>query len=343
MVEAPGKLVLLGEYAVLLPGGRALVMAVGPGIQAQAQCRDDGAFWVQADALGPEKHPGTWVDGRWRFEHPDLAFIEGAIAQCTARWGRLSLDLRVGRAQWRAHLELPAHLKPGLGGSASVSVATIGAILEAIQAEIAPRAAFEMAYLAHHHTQGGRGSGIDIAASTLGGVICLDGQGPGKPPMLQRLDWPSEWPKMAVFSGQSVKTVGRLAKFQALGRENPAFMQRFLHQSNACVDQAMAAMAGGDYDAFLAALDANRRALLDLGTAMAVEMEGPGIATLHQAAKHLAHIKQSGAGGGDSAWCFPKDKGVEAQLRRQIGEAGLYVLDLDYGAPGAILGDLAAF
>lgn len=133
--RAPGKLMLLGEYAVL-GGGEALVAAV----ERYAECHVTPADrpiletpGVFAEAL-LAKYP---VPGRYRLDS-----------------GALGTDTDAG---WT---------KFGLGSSAATTVA----LTRALHPEASLDEVFEIAHGIHREVQG-TGSGADVAACTYGGLL----------------------------------------------------------------------------------------------------------------------------------------------------------------------------
>lgn len=135
VTRAPGKLLLLGEYAVL-HGGRALVAAVDRYAECHVTPCDaptletPGAF---AEAL-LARHP---VAGSYRLDS-----------------GALGVDTGDG---WT---------KLGLGSSAATTVA----LARALMPGASPQQVFEEALAVHRAVQGS-GSGADVAACTFGGVM----------------------------------------------------------------------------------------------------------------------------------------------------------------------------
>lgn len=129
--SAPGKLVLLGDYAVL-EGSRALVAAVNR--------RAHGVL----DPEGPRTEVVEAVLARARSEG---STIEGV------------------RIDTKGFLE-PGGEKLGIGSSAAVAVVTA-----ALADGRGHEATFEIALDGHRNAAGGVGSGVDVAASFYGGVI----------------------------------------------------------------------------------------------------------------------------------------------------------------------------
>lgn len=140
---APGKLVVLGEYAVLC-GGQALVVAIDRGVCCRWEAPADG----QPAAVEIET-----PDGDSRFVAPAL---EGAAP------GRYSFS------SWNPVLLDDPTAKPGFGGSAAACVAAC------LAAGRSPGDAYGI----HHRVQGS-GSGIDVAAAIHGGALRFRNRGQG--------------------------------------------------------------------------------------------------------------------------------------------------------------------
>lgn len=136
MIEVPGKLVVMGEYAVL-DGAPALVQAVLPGVCCEVEPCDTRRT--------------TTPTGDSRFVDAALDAIDAPPAHY--RFSSATHELAG---------------KPGLGGSAA---ATVAALL-AGGADPDPRALTRLGIAVHRAVQGS-GSGIDIAASAWGGALAF--------------------------------------------------------------------------------------------------------------------------------------------------------------------------
>lgn len=135
-VLAPGKVVLIGEYAVL-DGAPAVVAAVDRGVRCVA---------TPADRVAIEA-PG------------DDSFVRAALEGAPAATYRFE--------DWNP-TDLPS--KPGLGGSAAAVVAAVLAASAVGGAPVSPDDLARRATAVHRAVQGS-GSGLDVAASAHGGVI----------------------------------------------------------------------------------------------------------------------------------------------------------------------------
>ncbi len=130
---APGKLVLLGEYAVL-EGARAMVAAVSRRASA---------------TTNPAAPPPTAVVAA------ALALAEGH------RYPRLGDGVTIDTRAFQA-----GGVKLGLGSSAVAALLAM-----ALATERDDEVTLELAIEAHRRAAGGEGSGVDVAASFHGGVI----------------------------------------------------------------------------------------------------------------------------------------------------------------------------
>lgn len=221
VVRAPGKLVLVGEYAVL-DGGGAIVAAVDHGVQCTVTTISDFAADTDGAAdPGRRALPTIITPGDDRFVRAALEGAPPAI-YTFSDWNPVDLS----------------GAKPGFGGSAAATVAAV------IAADLPPRRAYE----AHAAVQGS-GSGVDVFASLLGDVRSFpDGLTVECPPLL------------AVWSGQSAKTGPRVTRYQAWRRREQfvewsrTIVRRFSFEPIAAFAEAyellkiMSESAGIDYD-----------------------------------------------------------------------------------------------
>ena len=157
--SAPGKLFLLGEYAVLA-GGWSLVCAMDRFVHIR---QHDG------------QPPGYRVEGA-DFEASDT-LPRAVLRHARADEGVLgSLLADVSQLYHRGE-------KLGLGSSA----ASTAALLEAVAPQLSPMERFATAFAAHREIQNGRGSGGDIAAACFGGVLAYKLDEPQQPfPLLEQ-------------------------------------------------------------------------------------------------------------------------------------------------------------
>ena len=151
--QAPGKLVLFGEYAVL-EGHTALVTSVNR--YAKCHIQPTSPFELEAGQFGT-------FDRTTLSEAPPFA-----SAQLTER---VHNSIKVSLDSKDFYLsDTPQSEKLGLGSSAAVSVA-LAACLRLLDGQaLSPVELFEQTHALHRKIQG-VGSGVDIAAACFGGVF----------------------------------------------------------------------------------------------------------------------------------------------------------------------------
>jgi phosphomevalonate kinase len=190
---------------------------------------------------------------------------------------------------------------------------------------------FPLALRAHEQAQGG-GSGIDVAASTFGGVLrAIRENGTlvvtpiALPAGLELEVWATLTP---------ASTADLLAKVAARKASNPEQHQQLMGRQIEASHRAVAAAEGDNLEGFLLALDAQADALSDLGSAAGANIITASTERLREHAhRHAATVLPSGAGGGDLvfyAGSAPPPAGLVALAQ----SLGLVPLALRLGAAG---------
>lgn len=221
--------------------------------------------------------------------------------------------------------------KLGLGSSAAVVVAALATTLDPTDR----RQLFQAARAAHATAQGG-GSGVDVAASTYGGV--LEYRMHDVEP-LQRV-WPDGLWLDVFFAGTSAKTASLLARVVALARSNPA---RHAAIFDELCDASVHAARVLDRPAELVqAAQRFGRGLAALGTAAGAPIVTPAFAELAALAEaDDAAFFGAGAGGGDVAVRLGV-KPLSTEFAAHAVRLGLLPLDLRIEPTGACREPFAA-
>jgi phosphomevalonate kinase len=303
--SAPGKLVVLGEYAVL-EGAPALALAVNRRAHARLALRTDGQILIQAPALGlADVALRIDADGQphWpRAQDAQRLRLVDAILRGLAAEGLLpppgrGFELTLDSAEFfhEGH-------KLGLGSSAALTVALASAL--AVYAGRGAATANRRVWLerllaVHRDFQDGRGSGVDVAASLVGGLIAYR-LGDDGVPRFEALAWPAGVQARFVWSGASASTADFLARLAAWRDAHP--VQYAAHLDTLRKLAEAAAQAAGDARGaeFLAAAAAYAEALDAFGAACGL----PIFSAVHRRLRELARAagvvyKPCGAGGGD--------------------------------------------
>lgn len=331
-VRAPGKVMLFGEYAVL-EGATARVAAVETWARVAAHAPADAATY---------RIHGQVVDSPGPFVEAALATVD---ALRDAVW---DLDSRA----FSIECADGGRTKLGLGSSAAITVAAVGAARALAGLSARPQDILGPALVAHRAAQGGRGSGADVAASALGGVVdcaffAQAGWGP-----------PDALPVGEASLAVSARSVGRALPhltlvFSGASASTPALIQAVMSQRHArpvIWDRALCALADAS-DAGAAALDADSR--LELAQAVrqgdramaALSRElgggtallGPLHAQLTALMGPACALKTTGAGGGDLYWLYGDTEAAEAEAAARVEAAGHLVLRLGLEPRGFVV------
>jgi len=306
--SAPGKLVLLGDYAVL-EGAPALAVAVDRRATARVVPMAGGRFTIDAPDLGVSAAVAVaGRDGRleWRCDAAiatRLGLVEslcnGLVARGLVAAGQgfgIELDTSGFFARDGA-----ARGKLGLGSSAALTVALASALAIAggQDARVADRAGWLDELLALHRAwQGGQGSGVDIAASLAGGLLSYRPAAAAGEPRVAARQWPPAGAScLFLWSGQSVSTAGFLDRLAAWRRADPAAHAAHLGELCELAAQADTALADGPA-ALVALVDAYSAALERFANASGLAIFTPGQLGLARLARAQgAAYKPCGAGG----------------------------------------------
>jgi len=341
-LSAAGKLFLSGEYAVLW-GGTARVACVGPRTHAWVRPREDRrvALHLHEGALRGNVTP---LGVAWEGEVPP-AFL------FAARTVDLALRARGSEGPGFSLALSPSPLGPfgrklGLGSSARATVLTAEACRAVLEAGFDARV---LALLAHAVAQGGKGSGGDVAASALGGVVryrrypleglqahLVDGRlgtALAEAPALEARSLPGIPVRMLyAFAGDSASTPVLIQRAEAT--LDAAARAAFVRESDALGHAFEEALGGGDFAQLGPAVEGLQRLLCTLGP---LETE-PMARILALARAHGCVGKMSGAGGGDGCVLFAPDDGAAASLASALAARGFHAfpLALEEGVRGEV-------
>ncbi len=311
--RAPGKVVLSGAYAVL-EGAPAIVAAVDR--------------YVIADTSRPAI-----------FDAPEVkeALAAAPFKGSAAPW----FDANSLRAKGE---------KLGLGSSAAIVVASLGALAlkrdPSLERDALASAVLEPALRAHRQAQGG-GSGIDVLAACLGGVLVArrarsSDSSPSSRSGNSGSDRELEHSPIRIPDGVHLRllaaskaavTSSLLAQVRAFAQRAPGKATGLMARQAEASFQAADAADGNKSEEFVAALEAQRHALGALGSAVGAPIVTEELAELARRVGSAGTILPAGAGGGDIAiWasCAPPSTGLE-----QIAiDCGHRILSCTFGAPG---------
>lgn len=357
--QAPGKLLLAGEYAVLTPGQPALVAAVDRYVTVTATPAHRADVELVTDLVD---HPVELHRDRagLRPHQPqhDAALVAGTLAHLVAvveATDRLRAELGQRPVPVRLSVHSGLHqsgVKIGLGSSGAVTVAAVHALTDFTGPTLNAEIRFRLALLASL-TLDVHASGADLAASTWGGWIrysapdrqalhhlthsrglleALHAQWPGL--SLHPLAPPSTVTLYPGWTGRPASTTARVSHLQHTAWWHSAARQRFCSHSALLVDALADALDRDDSPAILAAIDTARELLLSLDKQAVLGIFTPELTALCDIAKAAgAAGKPSGAGGGDCGIAFLPSATDPGDLHRHWIASGITPLRLAAARP----------
>ena len=300
VASAPGKLFLLGEYAVL-EGSPALVGAVSA--RASVHIRSQAATrWSlisrQASDVQQDFVPG---------EPTGVALFDVVVAQLTADGASIPpCEIALNTVDFFS----PAlGQKLGLGSSAALLVALTNALGRWIGVGEANQLGEHLSTLRelHGQFQGDPGSGADLAASLKGGLIRYQ-RDKGGAVEIGSVALPDSVGFACICTAQAASSARLVGLFRRWKAAHPVAAAAQLAAFDGVAGAACQALVRGDADGFLAAVTAYGELLAALGRALGtaiITVQHEQIGTL--AEQYGVTYKISGAGGGDLGVALAQD------------------------------------
>ncbi|MFW5694482.1 MAG: hypothetical protein ACOCYB_04895 [Alkalispirochaeta sp.] len=246
--SVPANLLVAGEYAITSPGGVGVAVAVEPRAVATVFV-EDRSTPPGADLV---RRPGEIVartGGGIERIYPDAGhhLAESIMAHVVAPAQEGPRTSDEPGPQWRIEIDTSAFFdgrtgkKQGLGSSAAAAVLLTSALFQLTGRDPvhARDAVVRSAITAHRTAHGGRGSGYDIATSTLGGVIrFMGGPEPEWHPSACAHQWAAHDVQVfSWFSGMSVASSDAVARFDRYIPQDSEERTALIARNNAVVDR----------------------------------------------------------------------------------------------------------
>jgi phosphomevalonate kinase len=307
VVVAPGKVFLVGEYAVL-EGGAAVLAAVNR--YAVAQYLPD---------LTPES-----------------AVIEESVKRAVASLGDLARALPAGSALVNTAAFRHRLAKLGLGSSAAAAVAAAGSVLAFAGIDVVQKRdlLFSIADEGHRAAQNGLGSGADVAAAVHGGFLGFVRPHGGRP-LMRPLDRPSSLELVVFWTGRSAHTPSLIQAARTFSQRSPAAYNQIMDEMRRTADRFVHAFVSDDAHGAIAQADAYGRTLEMLGSAAGMQIVTAPFAQAADLARQLGGTaKPSGGGGGDVGIALFRDTNAAVEFGRRC-PTGISVLDVKVDSEGA--------
>jgi phosphomevalonate kinase len=242
---------------------------------------------------------------------------------------------------WHGELDSAAlydgALKLGLGSSAAATCAWAGAwaaYVRATTGSTTPDPTVEALIGLHRRFQGGRGSGIDVAASFCGGAVefRLD---PSGTPRIGSVRPPNSVGFAGIFAGRSASTPGLVAHYRAWSKAHPAEAAATVRRLGAVAGAGLTAARGNAATAFVEAIAEYGRGLQDLGATIGADIvTAEHLAIGEQARRFGVAYKVSGAGGGDLGLACALDAEALHTFKAAMRRRGFRVIDIGLAERG---------
>ncbi len=313
-VSAPGKLMLLGEHAVVY-GSPCIVTAVSQRMKATVELTDNSIFELQAPDVKVADYKKPMAN-LGQGEIPKGAkFVEIAIKNFTTSHP-ISGGIKVTTAS-----EFSSEF--GFGSSSASTVCVIKALSELTGANLDKKDIFDLAYKTVLDIQS-KGSGFDVAAATFGGTLYYIT--PGK--VIEVLDIDS-LPLIVGYSGVKVDTVTIVNEVAKKSDKYPQVVENTYSQIEKLVEQAKVSLLNKDWVTLGELMNFNQGLLSFLG------VEGRKLADMIYGARDQGAYgaKLSGAGMGDCMIALHPVQGKPA-IEKGITDAGGKIIDVEANVEG---------
>ena len=280
--SAPGSLMLLGEYAVLL-GKSALVCAVNKRMSVMIEPRLDNKLIISS-TLGN-------LEIELRECHPS-ALGKFEEIKVTQPFQFVIATLNFFRKQLPSgcHISITSEFsdKIGFGSSAAVTVSLIKALSAWLDLSLTDLNIIRDARSIIRKVQG-LGSGADVAACVLGGVIAYKAQA------LQAEKLPYVFPITAIYSGYKTPTVEAVTKVNELAAQHPKVIKSLFQTIGLCAEQGIQAVRTQDWQSLGKIMNLQQDLMRALG--VSTPLLNDMLICLHE--KNILGAKISGSGLGD--------------------------------------------
>lgn len=351
IARAPGKALLLGEYAVL-EGAPALVAAVDRFAEVTLNFPAPH-FSVASPLIGSAvlrfdinpKGEATFSPGTPRETIEQLRFFSAAIrfAGQEIRSQQKSLPSAAIRLNTSSFYLAGKDIKLGLGSSAALTVALLAGLFHSAGLPVSEEAdrlhLFQTALSAHHEAQQKIGSGVDVAASTFGGILQYQIMQDSltMPTLIEEMQLPTLLQLLFIWTGKSASTRQFVQKVQEFKSREPAEYQEILRQMAQTSEQGCRAFSGGQVEQFLNSVREYYRLMARLGN----QSSAPIISEVHQRLAEIVEAaggvyKPSGAGGGDLGIAFAASEGIIPEIKQRLNKTSFQAISLSVAQNGVV-------
>ncbi len=279
-VSAPGKLMLLGEHAVVY-GKPCIVTAIDQRMHATVTLTSEPLFHLDA--------PDVQVEN---YEKPMNILGEGDIPK-GAKFVEQAVHNFLKKHPYSGGLTIRTfsdfHAQFGFGSSSASTVCVIGALAKLLNPSMEKKEIFDLSYQTVLDIQG-KGSGFDIAAAVFGGTLFYVSPGT----TIEPLD-ALELPLLIGYTGVKADTVTLINEVKKRAEKYPQDIERIYEEMASLAMRGREAVEKKDWKTLGELFDFNQGLLESLG------VSSLKLALLIHSAREAGALgaKLSGAGKGD--------------------------------------------
>lgn len=295
--SASGSLMLLGEYGVL-SGQHALACAVDKRIIVTLTPREDDRIKIKSTLHGNYETTLSQIKPDRPFH-----FVLSVLQYCQSKM-KSGCDI---------HIVSEFSDKVGFGSSAAVTVATLSALTTWLQIEMSPLEFIRQGRECVRQVQG-VGSGTDIAASVLGGIVGYRAQ-----PLFAE-KYAQIYPLTAFYAGYKTPTVDAIKQVQDYFAAYPVLFNSICQTLGQCALEGMQAVQKGDWVTFGKIMNIQQGMMESLGVSSTLLQE---MIKEIRISSTILGAKISGAGLGD---CVIGLGTLSASLSKILLEEGVQYL-----------------
>lgn len=320
-ISKPGKLILLGEYAVL-EQAPCLVAAVNRYCNVQIKPTVEDLYRIETSNpdIGDIEFvikENTKLQFKDEINFSDRQRLRYVIAvlEYVIRLRDKYLKPAVIHIDTKKFYHSKSGEKLGFGASASLTVSLLAALYRYMGKPLSGIELYCEAHSIHRKAQDGLGSGSDIAASVFGGVIQyqMPKSRQNSSASIESLNWPSDLQVIPVWTGKSASTQDLIQRIKNFKDENPDMYQSIMRPMVELAADGCIAFKAGDIKEFLEIVNGYAKQEYKLGQASGIDIFSKVHQKIAAVVKRAGGVyKPSGAGIGDMGLAFCE--GIESRL-----------------------------